>query len=66
VHYPVQGDAAGLALSSEPATGPHADFLNGWSPEALAREVSSCLNRTVVCGIPESARHPGATPANVG
>lgn len=50
VRYPHTGDPDGLRLSSgEPATA-HADFWNLWEPGALAREVSSCIHRDVVCG----------------
>lgn len=56
VHYPVTGDPADLSLASGPAHTAHADFLNGWDEAALRREVESCLHRSVVCTIPESAR----------
>lgn len=56
VHYPVTGDPRALSLASGPARTAHADFLNGWDEAALRREVESCLQRSVVCTIPESAR----------
>lgn len=56
VHYPVTGDPGGLSPASGAAHTAHADFLNGWDETALRREVESCLHRSVVCTIPESAR----------
>jgi hypothetical protein len=56
VHYPVTGDPRGLELASGDARTAHADFLNGWDEDALAREVASCLHTSVVCSIPDSAR----------
>ncbi|HEX6310583.1 MAG TPA: DUF1996 domain-containing protein [Acidimicrobiia bacterium] len=56
VHYPMSGDASDVALSSGAPHTAHADFLNGWDEVALGREVESCLERSVVCTIPESAR----------
>lgn len=56
VHYPVDGDSGDLALASGTPHTAHADFLNGWNEEALRREVESCLQRSVVCTIPASAR----------
>jgi hypothetical protein len=59
VHYRVSGSAADLALASGTAVTAHADFLNGWKPDALAREVTSCLRRSVVCSIPDVDRPGG-------
>jgi hypothetical protein len=59
VHYPVWGEPDGLRLASGPLETAHADFLNGWEPEALALEVRSCLHRQVVCAIPDPDR-PGS------
>lgn len=51
VHYPVTGDPSGLELASGGTHGVHADFLNAWDPDALAREVRACLNQSKVCGV---------------
>ena len=51
VHYPVSGDPAGLELASGGVRGVHADFLNAWDEDALAREVRACLNGGHVCGV---------------
>lgn len=59
VHYPVVGDPVGLRLASGPLETAHADFLNGWDPDALEVEVRSCLHRQVVCAIPDPDRPGG-------
>lgn len=51
VEYPVSGAVDGLELASGGLTSGHADFMNGWDQERLAREVRLCLHREVVCGI---------------
>ena len=51
VEYPVSGPTSGLELSSGGLTSGHADFMNGWDQERLAREIRLCLHRGVVCGI---------------
>ena len=51
VEYPVSGSVAGLELASGGLTSGHADFMNGWDQDRLAREVRLCLHREVVCGI---------------
>jgi hypothetical protein len=51
VHYPVTGDPGGLELASGGVLGVHADFLNAWDEDALAREVHACLNGGHVCGV---------------
>ncbi|WP_436794184.1 DUF1996 domain-containing protein [Actinospongicola halichondriae] len=50
VRYPYSGDADGLMLSAGETFTAHADFWNLWDPDALEREVRSCLHRDVVCG----------------
>lgn len=64
IRYPVFGDPSGLRLASGDPITAHADFMNGWSREALAREVRSCLQREVVCGIPDTTRtaYPEGVP----
>lgn len=51
VHYPLTGDPARLELASGGVHGVHADFLNAWDEDALAREVRACLNGGKVCGV---------------
>ena len=51
VEYPVSGAVAGLELAVGGLISGHADFMNGWDQERLAREVRLCLHREVVCGI---------------
>ena len=49
---PVAADElAGLALSSGAITTGHADFWNAWDQDALAREVTRCIGRDLVCGV---------------
>jgi hypothetical protein len=59
IHYPIAGAPGALELASGPLHTAHADFLNGWEPEALDLEVRSCLHREVVCAIPDPARPGG-------
>jgi hypothetical protein len=59
IHYPITGEPTDLRLASGPLHTAHADFLNGWEPEALDLEVRSCLHREVVCAIPDPARPGG-------
>lgn len=54
VEYPVWGPTDGLELSSGGLFSAHADFLNAWNPDRLAREVGNCLHRRVVCGVASS------------
>ena len=60
LHYPVTGDPVGLSLASGDPRTAHADCLTGWDEGALRREVESCLHRSVVCNIPDSARAAAA------
>ncbi|GIF98197.1 DUF1996 domain-containing protein [Catellatospora citrea] len=39
----------GITLSSGNSFSMHADFFNGWDPEALAARVRNCLNQGVKC-----------------
>lgn len=54
VQYPVSGDASDLELASGGRFSGHADFMNAWDQQALEREVTVCLNRSLVCGITSS------------
>jgi hypothetical protein len=54
VAYAFAGDPSSLRLASGEVVTAHADFLNAWDPDALARNVESCLRRAVECGIPAS------------
>ena len=49
--YPIRGPGHDLKLASGDTGTAHADFFNAWDPEALEREISSCLHRQVVCGV---------------
>ena len=44
-------DPKGLALSSGPVEGAHADFWNAWDPAKLEREVRQCINRNLPCSV---------------
>lgn len=54
VQYPVVGPTDGLELASGGLHSGHADFVNAWNPDRLAREVRNCLHRNVVCGVASS------------
>ncbi|MGZ6912529.1 MAG: DUF1996 domain-containing protein [Acidimicrobiia bacterium] len=49
--FPVTGGGHTLRLSSGPVTSAHGDFLNGWDPAGLTREVVQCIHRGVVCDL---------------
>jgi hypothetical protein len=51
VSYAFAGDPANLRLASGEIITAHADFLNAWDPDALARNVESCLRRGIDCGV---------------
>jgi hypothetical protein len=54
IHYPVHGEVGELHLASGDPVTAHADFLNGWDPDKLAREVDLCLRGGRVCGVVSS------------
>jgi hypothetical protein len=56
VVYRFVGDPSALHFSSGSVLGAHADFLNGWDPDGLARHVERCLWAGSDCGRP--AGHP--------
>jgi hypothetical protein len=56
VVYRFVGDPSALHFSSGSVLGAHADFLNGWDPDGLARHVERCLRAGSDCGRP--AGHP--------
>lgn len=52
IWWPVAGaDAARVELASGPVDGAHGDFLNGWDPDALARQVELCVHAKANCTI---------------
>lgn len=51
VKYPISGAGHDLSLSSGTTHSAHGDFLNGWDPDGLAREVAHCIHRDVVCDL---------------
>jgi hypothetical protein len=54
IHYTVNGDVVDrLSLASGGLATAHADFVNGWEPGRLAREISACLHRNLVCNVPD-------------
>lgn len=44
-------DPSGLSLASGPLVTAHSDFWNTWDQDKLEREVRTCINADVVCGI---------------
>lgn len=52
VHYPVTGSVDDLGLSPGSLLQGHADFVNTWDSERLARELDHCLRRGLVCSSP--------------
>ena len=51
VTFPISGAGHELSLASGSTYSAHGDFLNAWNPEGLAREVTQCINRDVVCDL---------------
>lgn len=54
IHYRINGDLDGrLALASGELATAHADFVNGWEPGRLEREIGACIHRNLVCNVPD-------------
>jgi len=54
IHSTVNGDIADrLSLASGELASAHADFVSGWEPGRLAREIGACLHRNLVCNVPD-------------
>jgi hypothetical protein len=51
VRFPVWGEGRDLRLSSGSIYSAHGDFLNGWDPDGLRREIEGCIHRAVVCNL---------------
>ena len=51
VTFPITGIGHDLRLASGPVQSAHGDFLNGWDPAGLAREVAMCIARNAVCDL---------------
>jgi hypothetical protein len=51
VDFPIWGAGHDLTLASGGTRSAHGDFLNAWDERALAREVTNCINRGVVCDL---------------
>ncbi len=51
VNFTVSGGGHDLRLASGNLFSAHADFLNGWEPAGLAREVDGCIHRNAVCDL---------------
>lgn len=51
IRFPVSGPGHELSLASGSIYSAHGDFLDGWKPAALRREVTACINRGAVCDL---------------
>lgn len=51
VRYPITGDGHDLLVASGSPLSAHADFMNAWDQDKLAKEVRTCLNKGRVCGV---------------
>lgn len=58
VEYPSGVDVTATHLASGGWLTGHGDFLNGWDPVALEREVRVCLRRGKVCGVSRGGEQP--------
>ena len=51
VTFPIWGPGHDLSLASGSILSAHGDFLNGWGPDGLEREVEQCIRRQAVCDL---------------
>jgi hypothetical protein len=51
VRFPVYGEGRDLRLASGSIYSAHGDFLNGWDPQGLQREIEACIHREAVCDL---------------
>jgi hypothetical protein len=51
VAFPISGPGHELSLASGSIYSAHGDFLNGWQPDGMAREVDACIHRGAVCDL---------------
>ena len=51
VGFPIHGEGHELSLASGNVYSLHGDFFNGWEPDGLWREITSCIHREVVCNL---------------
>lgn len=59
VAFPVSGPGHDLRLASGSVYSAHGDFLNGWDPVALRREVEVCIRRGAVCDLASNREEDG-------
>ena len=58
VGFPIHGDGHDLSLASGSVYSLHGDFFNGWEPDGLWREITSCIHREVVCNLRANRAEP--------
>ena len=51
IRFPVFGPQEELRLASGNIYSAHGDFLNGWDPDGLQREIDACIHRGAVCDL---------------
>ena len=51
IAFPISGPGHDLKLASGNIYSAHGDFLNGWSPAGLKRELDHCLRRGAICDL---------------
>lgn len=51
VTFPIWGRGHDLSLASGSIYSAHGDFLDAWSPAALAREIDHCIRNNVMCDV---------------
>jgi len=59
VAYPIGFGDHDLSLASGNTYSAHGDFLNAWEPDGLAREVTACIVRQVVCDLASNREEDG-------
>jgi hypothetical protein len=59
IKYPISGGDHDLRLASGNVYSAHGDFLNGWDPAGLRREVEGCIHRDVGCDLANNREEEG-------
>ena len=51
ISFPIHGKGHDLTLASGNVYSAHGDFLNGWDPKGLQREITECIHRGAICDL---------------
>ncbi|WP_426571876.1 DUF1996 domain-containing protein [Aquihabitans sp. McL0605] len=59
IRFPIVGTGHDLKLASGSVYSAHGDFMDGWDPAGLKREVVGCINRGAVCDLATNRQEEG-------